>query len=306
MRRNSLFYVLIFLFVLPSCFSPPHEYWKIDKPRILAVKAYKPEVVTGGTFLEALAFSSEGPVLPQNIYWVAFSLKNVSLYSMGKEKVRPAGTILPPVGNFVFYTPPVTPGEYWVAVKLKENNTTLFLKSVKRVTEVTNSNPSIKDLVINPSPLVSDEIKKVTLNVVPYDPDGDTVYYSWFVVNGSLTGCTKSSEEWDVSGLTGYNQVFVVARDRRGGIDWRMGEIYRGKIEGVWVESGGMLYPLPGSVSVYSSPFTYSVTIVKTDDERGFRINFLQPATGSTTTLDRWYLGFTSCNPCNMVFRVVK
>ena len=308
---RGVFIILpVVLFLFMGCIKPPAEYWQINKERILAVKAYSPQITDeSAVILEAVAFSPHGPVEISKIKWMAFSIENVSLYSRGEESLKPAGSFFLPVGNIVAYFPPVTPGTYWVGVFLDDDPEHPTLKQVERVTETTNRNPIIRAVKITPSRVVSPEekIEEVRLEVDATDPDGDSVTYSWFVVNGSLSGCTKRSEVWNIEGLKGYNQIFVVARDRRGGIDWKMAEIYAGKKGSAsWIESGGMLYPLP-STSSYPSVFTYSVEIYPDSSERGFHINFLKPVTDeNATSLARWYLGFTTCNPCNMEFHLLE
>ncbi len=308
--KASVIVVFSLLFLSYGCTSQPADYWQINKPRILAIKSYSPQVTSEEYVpVEVLAYSPDGPISPLDIKWFALSVEDISLYSRGDAKVRLAGFFVPPIGVYAYYFPPVTPGTYWIGAILEDDVKHPSMKEIARVTEVTNRNPDISDVEILPSPVLSPDFSDdLTLIAHAGDPDGDELTYSWFVVDGRLTGCTRASEEWDVSGLSGYNQVFVVARDRKGGIDWKMAEIYRGDSDNeTWLESGGMLYPVPDT-SGYSGTITYSVSITRDSSERGFTIAFLKPVTGDTesTTLSRWYLGFTSCSPCVMRFRVIS
>ncbi len=306
MRKVFLFSIVI---IFVGCIKEPAEYWQINKPRILAIKAYSPQITDEAfTLVEALAFSPSGPIVDvSKIKWLAVSVKNVSLYSRGEEKMRLAGFFLFPEGPLVVYFPPSTTGTYWVGAYLDGDTNHISLKQIDRVNKVDNRNPEIEKLTILPSHIIDNDLNDLSLKVDAYDPDSDKLTFSWFVVNGKLSGCTKSIEKWTIKGLSGYNQIFVVARDRKGGIDWKMGEIFIGKNNSKrWAISGGVLYPLPATID-YPTVFTYSVKINRDKSQRGFHIDFIQPVTtDDAITLDRWYLGFVSCNPCNMRFRILK
>ena len=310
MRKNFFFIIIVLSVLVSSCVEPPVAEWEINKERILAVKSY-PAQTTTNAVLEALAFGPNGPAEPFDIFWRGSSINDVSDYSKNRDTAKTSGTIIPPIGNRVTYQLPETEGTYWAITILKDNPHVITLKEVYKVTEVTNRNPKLSDLIFDKRFFPgNDTEKEINVSVNFNDPDNDKLLFSWFVTAGSLNGCNTNKEIWKIKKSAGYNEIFVVARDGKGGIDWKVGEIYVGDYQDKnWVESGGILYPTDLSLSTYPDTFTYEVTVVKdSSSDRGFKIDFGNRVTESVDaiTLDKVFLNFESCSLCKMIFHKVK
>jgi len=308
--RILFFCISIVISLFNSCVKAPVPQWMINKERVLAIKSY-PAETTENALLEALAVGPNGAVDPFAVFWVGSSMDNVSNFSKGKEKNKFSGKIMPPIGNLVSYFLPVTPGNYMAIAILKNNKQVINLKEINKVTEVTNRNPVINDLIFSKRILSQNDIKdNIKISADYFEPDNDKVKFSWYVTDGTILGCSTQIEEWSVDKRVGYHDIFAVTRDKKGGIDWKAGEVFVGSIQDrVWLESGGILYPADISFKTYPDTFTYTVSVLQEDSMRGFKIKFFTPVTvpvADTVTLDRIYLKFDSCSGCNMVFRKVK
>lgn len=147
-----------------------------------------------------------------NIYCSAFDKDNDEL---SYEWFSNYGTVKGN-GETINWIAPDTSGNYKIFCKVDDGNGNFILDSVIiNVAEFINSIPIIQKINANPRKLYPGEISEI--NCFAYDPDNDSLFFSWNASSGILNG-SGNKIFWTAPGVEGNFKIFCSVADIKGGI----------------------------------------------------------------------------------------
>ena len=186
---------------------------KANKLPVINSLTASPETIEPGasTTITCVATDPEGD--PLTYRWFNADGNRGFLEGTGNAVVLPPpNLIIEGSGNVVTWTAPINPGEYVVAVNVRDPRYGDVTETIT-ITVAQNKPPVITRLSARPTTVLVDH--SVIITCVASDPEGDPLTYSWSATNGSISG-TGDVVTWTAPGRIAYSNIEVTVSDGRG------------------------------------------------------------------------------------------
>jgi len=126
------------------------------------------------------------------------------------------GGIISGIGSAIIWTAPNTAGTYAITCTVYDGKGGEDSESVNISVSEINHSPVISGLTANPSSI--DINQNSTITCIAYDPDGDTLTYTWAKNGGTISG-SGSAVTWTAPNTAGTYTITCTASDNNGGQD---------------------------------------------------------------------------------------